>query len=465
MNFGELRFWVILFSGLGFIFAGRVLVVLMRKGALQVYDKATLGILGLYMLGIVSWLTLTIYGVVILTTYFGLKLITKRGHGSVHWLWFLIPLQLAPLFYYKYARFIVHEVLGQSWNFFHDIAIPVGISFYTFQTVSFAVDTLIAHKPIPRLLDFINFVGFFPQLVAGPIERRENLLPQMQSFQFRWLPISINEGVPWIAVGLFFKCCLADNLATFFDPSRSDAPLSIWKQNLLFGLRIYYDFAGYSLIAVGIAKCLGIELTLNFLSPYCARSPVEFWRRWHITLSQWFRDYIYVPMGGARVRWWVFNVLLVFVVSGIWHGAGWNFLIWGLLHALFLIANRLVPQKKSPPFLGWALTLGLAFYAWLSFYETRPTVLFEKMTTISNPLNYSASDVVAAVKSLRDPNIYVATCFLLMSGVTLFLEWLSLHRGNAPYSELRRPSVVVVLVILTIWLAPGKTNDFIYFAF
>src|SRR5206468_5042002 len=141
---------------------------------------------------------------------------------------------------------------------------------------------------------------------------------------------------------------LADNLAAYFDASSTSNGYLIWLANVLFGLRIYYDFAGYSLVAFGLARCLGIRLTLNFASPYCSTSSGEFWRRWHITLSQWFRDYMYIPLGGGRTKHWAGTVAIVFLVSGIWHGAGWNFLIWGALHACFLILNR-VGAKLSLP--------------------------------------------------------------------------------------------------------------------
>src|SRR5262249_43524208 len=139
----------------------------------------------------------------------------------------------------------------------------------------------------------------------------------------------------------FLKCCLADNLALYFSGESATNAYLIWLDNFLFGLRIYFDFAGYSLVALGLAECLGIRLTLNFASPYVSTSVIEFWRRWHISLSQWFRDYIYVPLGGGRTAFWAANVIIVFLVSGLWHGAGWNFVLWGALHGLYLIANRL----------------------------------------------------------------------------------------------------------------------------
>jgi alginate O-acetyltransferase complex protein AlgI len=299
----------------------------------------------------------------------------------------LIPVQLLPLVFYKYANFMTNQVLSLDLDFFRGLVIPVGISFYTFQKVAFVVDTLQANKPMPRFLDYMNFAGFFPQIVAGPIERREDLLPQIEQFRFRWLPQDINDGASWIVVGLFFKCCLADNLALYFDPVSLINAYLIWLANVVFGLRIYYDFAGYSLIALGIARCFGIRLTLNFASPYCATSATEFWRRWHITLSQWFRDYMYIPMGGGRVPWWAFNVTLVFVGSGIWHGAGWNFVLWGAMHGAFLIMNRALGSRLGlPAVVSWTVTMLATFIAWLSFYELRPAVLFTKPYPCSRSL-------------------------------------------------------------------------------
>ncbi len=346
------------------------------------------------------------------------------------------------------------------------LVIPVGISFYTFQKVAFVVDTLAFHKPLPRFLDYMNFAGFFPQIVAGPIERRENLLPQMEQFRFRWDPAALNEGAVWIALGLFFKCCLADNLAIYFDGTSTSNPFAIWLANLLFGLRIYYDFAGYSLVAVGLARCLGIGLTLNFLSPYCSNSIVEFWRRWHVTLSQWFRDYVYVPMGGGRTERWMFNVAVVFVVSGVWHGAGWNFMIWGALHGAALIVNRRFGQKlKLPRFLAWLLTMSVAFFAWLAFYETRAGVLFAKMETIVTPGTYTMSALREALGHWPSGDQFVLACLLVLTGGVLFMEWWSVAKKNEPYHFLRRPWVAALGVVLTVLMAPDSNNAFIYFAF
>jgi len=235
---------------------------------------------------------------------------------------------------------------------------------------------------------------------------------------------------------------------------------------LLFGLRIYYDFAGYSLVAVGLAQCLGVKLTLNFRSPYASTSMVEFWRRWHVTLSQWFRDYLYIPMGGGRVSWWAFNIAVVFVVSGVWHGAGWNFALWGAVHGTALVANRVAGGKiKIPAVLGWLLTMLTAFAAWLCFYETRTPALMSKMAALFTPKDYNLAAFRELAKVFRSPDGFVLGCFLLMAAAALFVEWLSVARRDEPYLFLRRPAVLIALVILTVVLLPEESNGFIYFAF
>ena len=467
MNFAESRFW-------GLLAAGMMLIVLFRwalarwlRTRRDEFDKVALFSLGLFLLLCVSWVTFIIFLVVAILSYVGLKWILQQDPRTWRgYLFILIPLQLAPLFYYKYANFAVNEVVGLNFPSLRHLIIPVGISFYTFQKVAFVVDTLVFKQPLPRFLNYLNFAGFFPQIVAGPIERRKDLLPQMEAFRFRWEPDRMNEGAARIALGLFFKMCLADNLAGFFDPSSVTNAYQIWLQNLIFGLRIYYDFAGYSLIALGLACMLGVRLTLNFASPYCSTSTVEFWRRWHITLSQWFRDYLYVPLGGGRVRWWAFNVALVFVVSGAWHGAGWNFILWGAIHGVALTVNRLFGRRlKLPPGFGWALTMLTAFCAWLGFYETRTSVLLTKFRTLLNPHAYGGAAMRDVMHQLYSSTGFVLMGFFLLTVGVLVLEWQSIARRDTPYYYLYKPAVLVGLVILTVILAPAKSNGFIYFAF
>ncbi len=227
-------------------------------------------------------------------------------------------------------------------------SIPVGISFYTFQTMSYTIDVYFGRvKPADHLGKFAVFVSFFPQLVAGPIERYAHLNPQLKA---RHIPTyeNFSNAFRLMLYGFFVKVCIADNLAPMVDQVFA-APGSFSNWNVIagtvgFGFQIYADFAGYTLIAQGAALCLGINLMDNFKTPYLSRSISEFWKRWHISLSTWFRDYLYIPLGGNRVAIsrWSLNIFIVFVLSGFWHGANWTFLIWGGIHGLIYLLERIV---------------------------------------------------------------------------------------------------------------------------
>src|SRR5687767_12120162 len=244
MNFAELRFWQLLILGFGWILIFRIAIVKHKPTWVETYDKVSLMALGLTLLLAVSLVTFVVYLVVLVCTYFGLSWIMHyhRQHAR-RYLWLLVPLQLTPLVYYKYSDFIVNNVMRFDNDLFRHVLIPVGISFYTFQAVAFVLDTLAFKQTLPRFVDFFNFAGYFPQLVAGPIERRSALLPQMENFRYRWSPHAIDQGVSWMAVGFFFKCAIADNLASYFDASSVTNAYLIWLANVVFGLRIYYDFA------------------------------------------------------------------------------------------------------------------------------------------------------------------------------------------------------------------------------
>ena len=469
MNFAEFRFWFYLACILGLVLALRPIVVHGAGGSeasITRYDRTAILIVGLFLLGCVSVTTLGIFLFVCVITYVGLALFLRgTGLHRYAFLVVLVPLQLLPLLYYKYSHFLVNGILRADIPGLSELVIPVGLSFYTFQVVGFVVDTVINKHTLPRFLDFMNFAGFFPQIVAGPIERRENLLPQMEQFRFRWDPKAVDEGAAWIVIGLFFKVCLADNLAVHFDPRPTDNPFLIWLNNVIFGFRIYYDFAGYSFIALGVARCLGIRLTLNFASPYVSGDAQEFWRRWHITLSTWFRDYVYLPLGGSRTKTWALSILIVFTVSGVWHGAGWNFILWGLLWGLMLILFHACKGLRIPRPLGWALTTVGAFFAWLCFYETRTPVLFAKMRTLLDPGAYTLTNLQQLIAIVEPGNAFVLAAFLLMAFFTLVIEWFSLRNTRQPYAFFKKPPVLCALIALTVLLAPGARNDFIYFAF
>lgn len=221
------------------------------------------------------------------------------------------------------------------------IALPAGISFFTFQSVSYAVDVYRGKVPACRsLLEYAAFASFFPQLVAGPIERADHMLPQFRALRRPALH-AVRSGLVLVLWGLFQKLAIADSTGLLankvFSIKNPSFPV-LWGGVVAFGVQIYADFSGYTAIARGVARVLGIELCQNFNHPYLSQSPAEFWRRWHMSLGRWFKDYVFFPLGGSRVKGWptARNILIVFLLSGLWHGAGWNFIAWGFFHGLLL---------------------------------------------------------------------------------------------------------------------------------
>lgn len=272
-----------------------------------------------------------------------------------------IVVTLGILIFFKYANFLISSTIsiinlfpGNNVNDFAlKLILPVGISFYTFQTLSYVIDVYKDKiEPEKNFFYYALYVSFFPQLVAGPIERPENLLPQLKAQS----PINIENiqiGLKYILTGYIKKIVIADMLAVFVNPIFNNLEntngLLVVIGTALFAVQILCDFAGYSDIAIGVAKLFNIDLMKNFNNPYRATSIKDFWNRWHISLSTWFRDYIYFPLGGSRVNKfrWALNIIVVFLISGLWHGASWTFVIWGLLHAIFQIIGRLTLNIRN----------------------------------------------------------------------------------------------------------------------
>ena len=266
---------------------------------------------------------------------------------------------LGILAFFKYYNFLAGSVSGiislfggARRDFSLDLLLPVGISFYTFQTLSYAIDVYRGTVKTERHLGYYAlFVTFFPQLVAGPIERPGNLLPQLKE-EHKWDWYNASKGGKKMLIGFFKKIVVADIIAKsiekiYNDPANAPA-LGIIIATALFAVQIYCDFSGYTDIAIGCARIMGIKLMQNFDHPYRARSVAEFWRRWHISLSSWFKDYLYFPLGGSRcAKWKAYrNLMIVFLVSGLWHGADWTFVIWGVLHGAFQVVGKMT-RKTS----------------------------------------------------------------------------------------------------------------------
>jgi len=322
---------------------------------------------------------------------------TNRRHAKF-FLWLSLVTNIGLLCAFKYFDYFSQEfakALGRlGWHytpFLLDWVLPVGISFYTFHGMSYVIDVFRSRqKPVRSLVDYGLFVSFFPLLVAGPIERAHHLLPQIQARRvFKYCQAM--EGCRLLLWGMFKKVMVADGLAPFADDVFQNysqiSPFGLVAGMLAFSVQIYADFSGYSDMALGSAKLLGFELLSNFKFPYFSRDIAEFWRRWHVSLSSWFRDYIYIPMGGSRVSRAraVFNTFIIFLISGCWHGAGWHYIAWGGLHAMAFIpllisgkhrknVHGVVAMERRLPlfndFIQMILTFAWVSIAWVFFRST-----------------------------------------------------------------------------------------------
>ena len=399
------------------------------------------------------------------------------------------------LFFYKYFDFLMGSVVGLI-RFFGgnaspitlSLVLPVGISFYTFQTLSYVIDVYrgrIAHEK--NFFYYALFVSFFPQLVAGPIERPENLLPQLKE-QHTFTKENALQGAKHMLVGYFKKICVADLIAEtvnlVYNAPEDAAPLGILIATALFAVQIYCDFSGYTDIAIGISRIMGIRLMQNFDHPYRARTIKEFWARWHISLSSWFKDYLYIPLGGSRCKKWrhMLNLMIVFAVSGLWHGANFTFLVWGILHGAYQVIGNLTkaPRAALRRRLGiaeeglplrivqTAVTSLLVGFAWLFFRANSIAdagillVKFFSPEAWRAPFSLSENLGLSAVSILT---ILVALALLyILDRLVVYGE----ERDGAAALMKDGAFVYIVWAILMVYmllLATDKVSTFIYFQF
>lgn len=361
------------------------------------------------------------------------------------------------------------------------IVLPVGISFYTFQTLSYTIDVYrrqlkASHDPIA----FSAYILFFPQLVAGPIERAGRFLPQFHQARIFDLD-KARDGLRQILWGLFKKVVIADNCASIVNMVYGDLPnasgSSIVLATVLFAFQVYGDFSGYSDIAIGTGRLLGFDLMRNFAYPYFSRDIAEFWRRWHISLSTWFRDYLYIPLGGSRGGKWMAmrNSLIIFAVSGFWHGAAWNFVLWGVINGLYFIPLvwfdkskehlEIVAKGRTLPTLSEVGKMLLTFTLVCTFY-----VIFR-----SNGLE----SMYTAFKGILSPSLFSIPPMLFSkavaislgaAGLMLVLDWFARERAYGLMLDPRLPSwarygIYYGLVVLIVRFAPMSGAEFIYFQF
>lgn len=419
------------------------------------------------------------------------KIDESEGSERKSYLFVSLAANLCLLAFFKYFHFFQDSLVGAAQSLGMplepltlSIILPVGISFYTFQTISYSIDVYRGDlKPTHSLIDYVVYVSFFPQLVAGPIERGARMLPQVTSPR-TYNHHEVMKGLQQIVWGFFKKTAIASNVAPLVNDIFSDIPshsgIEIWFGAFCFAIQIYCDFSGYSDIAIGSARLFGIRLMQNFRCPYFSQSIREFWRRWHISLSTWFRDYVFIPLGGSRgTRFRTnFNLFLVFVVSGLWHGASWNFVIWGAIHGIVLIIENFFATKnrshstqmpggeKLIPELSTVVRMiavcSIVLVAWVFF---RVPDLHDALACVTKMFSdfrlpdFSGSELAS-----------IAISGILLPCGLLLIEWFS-RRHEVPFFGLYKtsPAVTYLACTICIWvtflLKPESIGEFIYFQF
>lgn len=399
-----------------------------------------------------------------------------------------IVIDLCILGVFKYYNFFIDNLNYLFLSLFDyqmdwvtmNVILPVGISFYTFQALSYTIDVYKGEmKASHNILEFFAYISFFPQLVAGPIERSTNLLPQFQqNRQFNYTKAI--DGMRQMLWGFFKKLVIADNCATivndYWGQYQDLSSLSLFLLGILFTFQIYCDFSGYSDIAIGCARLFGFNLMRNFNNPYFSRSIPEFWRRWHISLTSWFRDYVYIPLGGSRCKKWkiIRNVFIVWGISGLWHGANWTFVCWGLFHAMLLsiyitfninskykqdVANgQCLPSIKETMQMG--ITFILSIIGWIIF----------RAENINQAVDYLSN--IFSNRILFDSSILREIPFVCAGFTLLAVEWLQRDKQHAlqfPHNKIFSYTIVrwfIYFFITTIIsLYAGTSQEFIYFQF
>ena len=400
---------------------------------------------------------------------------------------------LGVLAIYKYADFFISSVGGIASAFGATVAfselslvLPVGISFYTFQTLSYVIDVYRGNiRTEPNFFFYALFVSLFPQLVAGPIERPDNLIPQLK-VEHRWNRDNAISGAKRMMLGFFKKIAVADVVSVYVDavynnPEGADS-LGVIIATVLFAVQIYCDFSGYTDIAIGCARIMGIRLMKNFDYPYSSVTIKEFWSRWHISLSSWFKDYLYFPLGGSRCAKWrhLLNLMIVFTVSGLWHGAAWTFVIWGLLHGVYQVVgtltigvrNRLVekcgkaPKDPSVRAVRRVITFVLVSFAWIFFRAN-------SVSELGVLLNRLFTKFVSPTETLGLLGVDLAGILTLIFsiGILILLDRMLDYEEKNPVSEImvkQGAFLYIIWAVLICWMllfSKDILSTFIYFQF
>ena len=466
-----------LFSSLTFLFAFLPLTIVLYFLAKEKYRNYILLVASLvfYAWGEPKYIILMIASIVI--NYFIAKVIGKKNQGAGRkkfWLWVAVIINIGALFVFKYLDFAINNAnLAFGFNIeAPGLALPIGISFYTFQILSYVIDVYRGRVKVQKnVFTLGTYIALFPQLIAGPIVRYADVEAQLKHRTCNLEKFC--SGLRRFLVGFLKKVLIANNVAVIADavfnnPSEAELNLPVILLALLaYTLQIYFDFSGYSDMAIGLGRIFGFDFMENFNYPYAARSITDFWRRWHISLTTWFRDYLYIPLGGNRCSKlkWTRNFLIVWLCTGLWHGASWNFIIWGLYYAVILWVEKMWTGKlleKIPRFLGWLYMFVIVNFGWLLFRANSLSDLRLLLKSVVSPVG-SFGDFISSHFSVVHYFLFIVIGLVFMFPIRIMVQKAAKKR---PIIRLVADVLMVALFVIGIFsLINSSYNPFIYFRF
>ena len=381
---------------------------------------------------------------------------------------------LAMLGFFKYCNFIIFNfnfLAGHTFDYL-EIVLPLAISFFTFQQIAFLVDSYRGSVKEYDLVNYFLFVTFFPQLIAGPIVHHSEVIPQFENETNRHVNYDhLSAGLYLFSIGLFKKVVLADSLSLFvgagYDTTANLTIVEAWIVALSYTFQLYFDFSGYTDMGLGAARMFNIDLPQNFLSPYKSLNIQEFWRKWHITLSRWLSNYLYIPLGGSRLGKWLTyrNLMITFLLGGLWHGAGWTFVLWGFLHGLATVIHRIWKGTaiQMPKWLAWFITFQFVNAAWVFF---RAPDLKSAGRIFKGMLGLSGSVGMNSFISIATMDRYLYLFFLILSGVLVLFWPNSMEKSkNLSYRAASIVSIVLLVSVSLLFLNSSTPKEFLYFDF
>ena len=406
----------------------------------------------------------------IISTYIFGILMSKYEKHSKLFLGLAICLNVGFLIYFKYFNFIINNInlyLNNKIDFVY-VALPIGISFYIFQLISYIVDVYKKEAKVQKnILKLATYISLFPQLIAGPIVRYTTIEEQLEKRKYSFEKFSL--GVRRFIIGLSKKVLIANvlgKLASIFLASNDTSVLFYWLYAISIMLQIYFDFSGYSDMAIGLGKMFGFDFLENFNYPYIATSITDFWRRWHISLSSWFRDYIYIPLGGNRVSKikWLRNILVVWCLTGLWHGAEWNFVIWGIYFGIILIIEKVFLEKylkKTPKFISRIYVLFLVMISFIIFNAESLNQIGQNIFGLFN-----LGNGVVSKESIYYLRSYLVIIIISIIGATPIVKNILNNKKISKITNVLEPITLLILFIIsTSFIVDSSFNPFLYFRF